>query len=107
MTQLLDCPAGAAALSVARRRFDTEDEVNTMAAMTVTDLGFDAIPARRARATGLDRLVMQASLATLLWARRRADRKSVTFEEHALRIAQLNDLARREHEFALRAARVR
>jgi hypothetical protein len=78
-----------------------------MAAMTVTDLGFDSIPRRRPRATGLDRLVMRVSLAALLWARRRADRKAVTFEEHTLRLAQATDLARREHEFALRAARVR
>ena len=107
MIALLDRPAEPTSVSVAARKFDTEVEVRTMAAVTTAELGFDAVPRSRARATGFDRLVMRVSLAALLWARRRTERRSMTVGEHALRLAQAQDLARREHEFALRAARVR
>lgn len=63
-------------------------------------------PARRARAHGIDLLVMRMSMAALRWARRRADR-AVPGRDEVLRLrAQHSDIARREHESALRAARV-
>ena len=50
---------------------------------------------------------MRASMATLLWARRRADRAALSHEAHERLRAQHVDVVRREHEAALRAARVR
>ncbi len=72
--------------------------------MTAT-LGYSA--SRRPRAHGIDRLVMRASMAALLWARRRADRAALTHETHERLRAQHVEVVRREHEAALRAARVR
>lgn len=46
-------------------------------------------------------------MAALLWARRRADRATLTHETHERLRAQHTQVVRREHEAALRAARVR
>jgi hypothetical protein len=66
-----------------------------------------SLTATRSRPRGIDLLVMRVSLAMLHWARRRADRASVTREEHKRRLAVQADIARRQHADALLAARVR
>lgn len=58
-------------------------------------------------ASGLDLLAMRASLAVLLWARRRADRRLVRREVLEQRVATERERLAREHAFALLAARVR
>lgn len=60
----------------------------------------------RLRARGFDRFVMKLSLSMLLWARKRADRASIGREEHARLLAREAETRRREHESALRGARV-
>lgn len=73
------------------------------------------VPARRARAHGVDLLVMRVSMAALLWARRRADRAEradcadrAAGRDELVRLRALQlETERREHASALRAARVR
>lgn len=60
----------------------------------------------RAQVHGLDRFVMKLSLAMLLWARKRADRATLSRDQHARLIAQSIETQRREREFALRGSRV-
>src|ERR1700712_1068601 len=93
-------------MSVAHRNFETKEELReeaqTMTATTmnaaVTHYDTAAYGTRRVRPHGLDLLVMRLSLATLLWARRRADRNLMTHEENMLRRAvemELGDRADR------------
>lgn len=78
-----------------------------MTATPVFASGTCAATSRRARARGVDRLVMRVSMSVLLWARRRADRAALP-REHALRMRELAiSMEQREHEASLRAARVR
>jgi hypothetical protein len=53
---------------------------------------------RRARPSGVDRLVMRAGMAALLWARRHADRTAPSREEHSRRYELHRDRERREHD---------
>lgn len=62
--------------------------------------------AARVQASGLDRIVMKLSLSMLRWARKRAARASIAAEQHARLVRQAADVQLREHESALRAARV-
>lgn len=64
-------------------------------------------PSRRARARGIDRIIIRASLATLRWARRRADRAQLGRDEIIARHELSRELERREHDAALRYARIR
>lgn len=77
----------------------------TSHSLTATRSG--ARSATRSGARGIDLMVMRISLAMLLWARRRAERATVTREEHERRLVLHAEIARREHSAALRAARVR
>jgi hypothetical protein len=95
------------AMSVDDRSFDGEKEVKTMTATTAFDRAVNAPARRRARPHGVDRLVMRLSLAMLIWARKRADRDALSHDERALRVSQARALQTREHESALRVARVR
>jgi hypothetical protein len=101
MTSTLERPA---VMSVANSILSTEEEVKTMTATTTLDC---PTASRRARPHGLDRLLMRVSLATLLWARRHADRTALSREqlirEHEVR----QSVQRREHDAALLVARVR
>lgn len=69
-----------------------------------------ALP-RPIRTSALDRMLMRASLALYLWARRRAVRRSLTHrashEEHARRLGVAAGIAAREHEHERRWARLR
>ena len=104
MFALLESPRETAPeMSVVGRNFDSKEEV-TMTA-TATHNAFST--SRRPRPHGLDRLVMRLSLTMLLWARRHADRIGVTAEQHARAVDAAAALQRREHDSALRAARVR
>ena len=89
-------------VSVAHRTFDTGSTRGQETTMTSHSLA-----ATRHRARGIDLLVMRVSLAMLLWARRRADRATVTREEQERLFAVQADIARRQHAHALLAARVR
>jgi hypothetical protein len=62
--------------------------------------------ARRARPHGIDLIVMRLSLAMLLWARERADRSTLSHEEHTIRRANALALESEQREAALRIARV-
>ncbi|MCU1440599.1 MAG: hypothetical protein JWP85_1596 [Rhodoglobus sp.] len=95
------------AMSVDDRNFDLDEEVKTMTVTTAFDRLIDAPAGRRARPHGVDRLVMRLSLAMLIWARERAERDAVSHDERVLRISQVRATQRREHDAALRAARVR
>jgi len=66
----------------------------------------DAGTTRRARPRGIDLLIMRLSLTTLRWARRRADRRTLTHEQHTLRVEQMTALAQREREMALFVTRL-
>lgn len=90
----------ASVLSVAPARIAFEEDIIMIASPAAMR------PITR-NATGLDLLLMRVSLAVLLWARRRADRRAMSRE--SLRRAIAMDLARagREHQAALLAARVR
>jgi len=62
-----------------------------------------------ARAHGLDRIVMKLSLTMLRWAEARSERATahpLDRDDLARARAQLEAIERREHESALRAARV-
>ena len=88
----------------------TKEEVNMMSATTAGRTGLRANSApvvRRARPHGLDRAVMRLSLAMLLWARKRSDRAAITPEQHRAQRDVAEGIARRQHESALLAARVR
>jgi hypothetical protein len=97
----------ATAMSVDDRNFEPDEEVKTMTVTTDFDHLVGAPPRRRARPHGVDRLIMRLSLAMLIWARKRADRDAVSHDERALRVSQARALQTREHEAALRVARVR
>lgn len=77
-----------------------------MTATTAFDRQIDSFAPGRARVHGVDRLIMKLSLSVLLWARKRADRAALGRDEHALLIDQVADRERREHDAALRVARV-
>jgi len=97
---LLDNPSqDTAEMSEAPRNFEPKKKVNTMTAIYGN--------VRRVRPHGLDRAVMRASLAMLLWARRHADRTAVSHEEHTRMYRETQGLQRREHDAALLVARVR
>lgn len=104
MTALLE---RAPEMSVDARNFATEKEESTMTASAVPSHYVDARAPRRARARGLDRLIMRLSLATLLWARRHADRTAITREEQVRIYRETRAVQRREHDAALLVARVR
>jgi hypothetical protein len=99
-------PATSSGMSVVSRNLDTEEEVNTMTATTVFQHGYAVPTTRRPRPHGIDRVVMRLSLAMLRWARARADRATLSHEEHALRRANDLVLERERREAALRIARV-
>ena len=94
-------------MSVADRNFDRDEEVRTMTVTTAFDRLVEAPAGRRVRPHGVDRLVMRLSLAMLIWARERAERDALSHDEHLLRISQARATQSREHDAALRAARVR
>lgn len=105
MTLLLERdPIETAEMSVVDRNFDTKEEVKSMTASSAFGRQLDAPAGRRARPHGLDRAVMRLSLAMLIWARKRAE---TSHDERALRVIQARATEQREHESALRAARVR
>lgn len=107
MTMTLDkTPSTPSRMSVAGRNLDTEEEVNTMTATTVFQHQYAVPTARRARPHGIDLIVMRLSLAMLLWARERADRGTLSHEEHAIRRANALALESEQREAALRIARV-
>ena len=66
----------------------------------------DAGTTRRVRPRGIDLLIMRLSLSTLRWARRRADRRALTHEQHVLRVEQMKALAQREREMGLFVSRL-
>jgi hypothetical protein len=114
MTGLMERPAE---MSVVTRNLTTEEEVSVMSATTVFQHQTDfqhlheaptasIQAARRARPHGIDRIVMRLSLAMLLWVRHRADRGTVSHEEHAMRHANEVALERDRHAAALRISRV-
>jgi hypothetical protein len=101
MTILLERPAAGAPetvaeMSAADRRFDSKEEVTTMTATTA-----------RPRPHGLDRAVMRLSLAMLIWARKRSERSAISHDQHTQRVSQALAIETREHDAALRFARVR
>lgn len=75
-----------------------ERSVPEMAAIALT---------RPTRTSALDRMLMRASLALYLWARRRAVRRSLTHEEQARQLSVSAGTAAREHDHELRWARLR
>ncbi|MGO4104980.1 hypothetical protein AB4Y63_13585 [Leifsonia sp. YAF41] len=54
----------------------------------------------------IDRFIVKLSLAMLDWARRRADRASISREQHDRLLRRATEIQRREHDSAKRAARV-
>lgn len=78
-----------------------------MTMTTAVDCPNDARFVRRARPRGFDRAVMLVSVAMLRWARRRADRMTISSQEHARLLAIATATQRREHHAALIAARAR
>lgn len=68
----------------------------------------DARPSARprARAHGIDLVVMRMSLAGLRWARRRADRATASRDALAASRATSEATALREHEYATRIHRL-
>jgi len=54
----------------------------------------------------IDRFIVKLSLAMLDWARRRADRASISREQHDRLLRRATEIRRREHDSAKRAARV-
>lgn len=97
MTNVLD----RSAVSVARPTFEGEGEGSMVATATYSQ------GTRRARPHGIDRAIMRMSLMTLLWARRHAERTAVSYPDHTRLHRQAQALQRREHDAALRVARVR
>jgi hypothetical protein len=100
-------PFTAPTMSVVDRRFDSKREVKEMTATTAFDRMIDSPVAHRARPHGLDRAVMLVSVSMLKWARRRTERAIVSPERHARLVSEAEALMRREHDSALRVARVR
>lgn len=90
----------ASVLSVAPARMTFEEDMTMIASPAAMR------PITR-NATGLDLLLMRVSLAVLLWARRRADRRAMSRELLQRVVATDRARALREHEAALLAARVR
>jgi hypothetical protein len=62
--------------------------------------------ANGSRPHGFDRLVMRLSVATLLWAQRRAVRSSVGFDEHRRRYLVERELSQQGHDALRITARV-
>ena len=92
-------------MSVGRRSFEFTREVKTMTILATFPRQLDAGTTRRARPRGIDLLVMRLSLTTLRWARRRADRRTLTREQHTLRVEQMKALAQRERDMMLFVSR--
>jgi hypothetical protein len=90
----------ASTLSVAPGRITPEEEFT----MIVSPAAMRPITRH---ASGVDLLVMRVSLALLLWARRRADRRAMSRESLQRAVAADRARAGREHQAALLAARVR
>lgn len=100
MTTTAERPRGTEPeVSVASRSLADVEGVNSMIASTA----FDRDVPRRARPSGLDRLVMRASLAALLWARRHADRSTVPRDEQLRRYRVQAEVRQREHAALLLA----
>jgi len=57
------------------------------------------------QATGFDRLVIGVSLSMLKWARKRADRATLSHEQHERLLSQQTHMQQREHDYSKRAAR--
>ncbi|MEP6480972.1 MAG: hypothetical protein ABJA94_03080 [Rhodoglobus sp.] len=76
-----------------------------MTATSVYKQSHAAPAARRARAHGIDRLVMRLSLVMMLWARQRADRGFITREQHTLRRENTLVIEREQRAAALRIVR--
>lgn len=88
----------ASTASVVGGRIQTQEEPTMIATTAYIRPG-----ARRAH--GFDYLAMKVSLAVLLWARRRADRRAIDRDEHARRWWLQRETERREHGYALRLPR--
>ena len=95
MTTLLDNPAkDCAEMSAAAHIFEPRDEANTMTTVQANYVQ----RARRVRPRGVDRALMRLSLATLLWARRHAERTAISYEEHTRVHTESLARERRERE---------
>ena len=90
----------ASVLSEAPGRIAFEEDITMIASPAATR------PITR-NATGLDLLLMRVSLAVLLWARRRADRRAMSREHLQRMVATDRARVHREHHASLVAARVR
>lgn len=96
-------------MSVVDRIFESEQELQEGAmSMTATSVTaqMTSYNSRRVHPHGLDLVVMRLSLATLLWARRRADRSLMTHEEKMLQRALELELGDRADRSARSYARV-
>jgi hypothetical protein len=98
-------------MSVAPRKFILEKEVNLMTTATAINRRVAAPTAHRGRPRGLDRLVMRLSIAMLKWARRRADRSAMSyenlpFEERARIHNETMARERRENLSSIQAMRI-
>jgi hypothetical protein len=70
------------------------------------DHQIDASRSRHARPRGLDRVITRLGLAMLEWARRRADRSALTYEESARLTRLARERERRENAALLIATRL-
>ena len=82
-------------MTVVERNFADEKEEKTMTAGTI-DGGY----ARRYAPSLFDRIVMRASLTTLMWARHHAERIAVTHEQRLVQLAAQHDLQRRQNQWS-------
>lgn len=78
-----------------------------MNATALTPRRLDTSTPHRIRPHGFDRLIMRLSLATLLWARRHAERTAITRDDQSRMFEQYRARQRREQEAALLFARIR
>ncbi len=76
-------------MTVAERNFGTKREAETMTA-TLVELRSDG----RHAPSFFDRIIMRASLTTLMWARHRADRAAFSRELRVQRLAAMCELER-------------
>ncbi|MCU1584025.1 MAG: hypothetical protein JWM49_581 [Microbacteriaceae bacterium] len=93
-------------MSVVDRNVDTKKEVKLMTSTIVMHRAATALAVRRARPRGLDRVVMRLGVAMFRWARRRADRSALSFEDHALLMQNARQLELRERGYTVIAHRV-
>ncbi|WP_354570090.1 hypothetical protein [Glaciihabitans sp. UYNi722] len=77
-----------------------------MTAAVAYDGGIHAPRSRRARPHGLNRVVMRLSIVMLKWARRRAERSALTYEESARLLRMQQQRQAHENETALMAMRL-